>query len=194
MCEAALDLAATGGNHAVTHQAIDKHLDLPKGSTSYYFRTRHALMTAVVAHLTKRSRARFQELRSTARGENARDGAAEVMATYVEGLVTTHRRDVMARYALATDAATDPQLAAELAASVFSRTAAVDLMAVLGADEPAVAARNLIALLEGLLVDHTFGARAHDRASPRPDDLRDAIALWLRALCAPRDPTGGAGA
>ena len=42
ICEAALDLAAEGGNHALTHQAIDARLGLARGSTSYYYRTRAA--------------------------------------------------------------------------------------------------------------------------------------------------------
>ena len=46
ICEAVLDLAAEGGNRAVTHGAVDRRLDLPKGSTSYYFRTKRALLEA----------------------------------------------------------------------------------------------------------------------------------------------------
>lgn len=197
ICEAALELAARGGNHAVTHQAIDKHLGLPKGSTSYYFRTRHALVSAAVVHLTERSRARFTELLTVDGSGGLLDTAAELVATYLEQLLTTHRRDVAARYALASDATLEPGLLAALAASVFSVPAAVELMTALGADRPEAAARDLIALSEGLLFDHTHGIRAHDDSSTatrRQCDMQEAIALWLRALCTPRASRAAEGA
>ncbi|GAA4487165.1 TetR/AcrR family transcriptional regulator [Rhodococcus olei] len=185
ICDAALDLAAAGGNHAITHQAIDRQLGLAKGSTSYYFRTRHALVTAAVTHLTERSRDAFGRLRPAGGGQPTPDKAADLIADYVETLLTTRRRDVLARYALSVDGGTDPDMRAALAASVFSVAAATELMRTLGAGDASGAARDLISLLEGLLFDMTCGSRAYE-SSGDPDaralELRAAVALWLEAL------------
>jgi DNA-binding transcriptional regulator YbjK len=48
IADAAVSLLAAGGMHALSHRAIDQHLKLPAGSTSYYYRSRDALVEAVV--------------------------------------------------------------------------------------------------------------------------------------------------
>src|SRR5690606_4550867 len=48
----AIDLIATRGIRALTHRAVDTHLELPPGSTSYCFRTRNALIEAVADGIT----------------------------------------------------------------------------------------------------------------------------------------------
>ncbi|MFF2086786.1 TetR/AcrR family transcriptional regulator [Nocardia sp. NPDC058176] len=55
----AIELIATRGIRALTHRGVDTLLELPSGSTSYYFRTRHALIEAVADGITARSRADF---------------------------------------------------------------------------------------------------------------------------------------
>lgn len=55
----AIELIATRGIRALTHRGVDTLLELPSGSTSYYFRTRHALIEAVADAITARSRADF---------------------------------------------------------------------------------------------------------------------------------------
>lgn len=180
ICEAALDLAATGGNHAISHQAIDRHLGLAKGSTSYYFRTRHALVTAAVTHLAECSRGAFARLQPAGSATPSTDDAAALIAGYVETLLTARRRDVLARYALSVDVSTEPDVRAALAESVFSRSAAAHLMMVLGAGDPSAAARDLISLLEGLLFDLTCGSRPLGDGSTA--EVRSAVTLWLDAL------------
>ena len=45
--DAAIRILGTHGARALTHRAVDRELGLPEGSTSNYFRTRHALLEAV---------------------------------------------------------------------------------------------------------------------------------------------------
>lgn len=182
--DAALELAARGGNHAVTHTGIDVHLGLPKGSTSYYFRTRHALVSAAIARLTERSRADFAALFDDTTGD---PNPSDLIARYLERLLTVRRSDVLARYALATDARLEPESAEALATCMFSISAATDLVRELGAPEPDTAGRDLVTLLEGILFDRTHGTRAH--TSPNSDmawvdEIRSTVGLWLDALCA----------
>lgn len=182
ICEVALDLAAEGGNHAVTHRAVDQRLGLAKGSTSYYFRTRDALVTAAVRRLAERSRSAF--LKEHTDAEPTVDSAAELIAGQLELLLAERRRDVVARYALAVDAVADDALRRALASCLFSVKEAAALMGVLGASDPESAAYDLISLLEGLLFDAVYGPRAllATDSVDRVERLRSAVGLWLDAL------------
>ncbi len=179
------ELAAAGGARAVTHSAIDQRLELPKGSTSYYFRTRHALVSAAIARLTDRSRADFAALFDDTTGTPS--SPADLIARYIERLLTVRRTDVLARYALATDARLEPESAEALAGCMFSITAATDLVRELGAPDPGTAGHDLVTLLEGILFDRTHGLRAHTSSGPGTawvDEIRSSVGLWLDALCA----------
>jgi hypothetical protein len=46
IADAAIGLLAAEGMRGLTHRTVDRAADLPKGSTSYYFRTRQALLQA----------------------------------------------------------------------------------------------------------------------------------------------------
>lgn len=190
ICEAVLDLAAEGGNRAVSHGAVDRRLDLPKGSTSYYYRTRSELLRAAIERLAARSRAAFDG--AGPRTVDA-DTAAEVMAGQLGLLLGARRRDALARYALAPDAAAEG-LATELATCLFSTPLATELLRALGSVEPERAAADLISLLEGLLFDRLYGTRSvagldAGTAASRAD-LRRPIRRWLHVL----GPTGTAAA
>ncbi|OQQ37050.1 TetR/AcrR family transcriptional regulator [Prescottella equi] len=184
ICEVALDLAAEGGNHAVTHQAIDRRLSLAKGSTSYYFRTRDALVGAAVRRLTERSRAAFAEAYGAGVGSVSVEGAADLMADQIVLLLTGRRRDVLARYALAVDAADDEELRPALAGCLFSVEKATGLLEALGASDPDSAAHDLISLLEGLVFDSVYGSRSvlAGGSTPSTQRFRVTIRLWLAAL------------
>ena len=43
----------TEGSRGLTHPRVDKHAGLPAGTTSYYFRTRKALLQGVAARITE---------------------------------------------------------------------------------------------------------------------------------------------
>lgn len=169
----------------MTHTAIDVHLGLPKGSTSYYFRTRHALVSAAITRLAERSRADFARLFDDTTGDPS--PPADLIARYLERLLTVRRTDVLARYALATDARLEPESAEALAACMFSISAAIDLVRELGASEPDTAGRDLLTLLEGVLFDRTHGTRAHtssDSDTAWVDEIRSTVGRWLDTLCA----------
>jgi TetR/AcrR family transcriptional regulator, regulator of biofilm formation and stress response len=184
ICEAALDLAAEGGNHALTHQGIDARLGLARGSTSYYYRTRHALVSAAIAHLARRSREHFLAAVPSRPPETTRE-ATTLIAAQLETLLVERRRDVLARYTLLADAVADDELREGLASCLFSLPAATELMGVLGAPDPPTAARDLISLLEGLVFTQAFGAGIVDADTSitgHPETLQAPIHLWIDAL------------
>lgn len=51
IADAALSLLAREGARGLTHRAVDAELNLPSGSTSYYYRTRAALLLAAAQRL-----------------------------------------------------------------------------------------------------------------------------------------------
>lgn len=185
--EAALDLAADGGNRAVTHHAIDDRLGIARGSTSYYYRTRQDLLEAAIAHLATASRNAFHAA-LTRPGDDAEllDAATRLIAGQVDLLLGDRRRDSLARYALAADATGNEELRKALAVCLFSAPAAATLLESLGAPAPERAARDLISLLEGLLFDRLHGARSLLDIPPGTAaslaDLHPAILRWLAAL------------
>ncbi|GAA3723752.1 hypothetical protein GCM10022225_00770 [Plantactinospora mayteni] len=58
--DAAIELVAELGMRGLTHRAVDARAGLPLGSTSAYFRTRKALIEAVVRRLADLDRADFE--------------------------------------------------------------------------------------------------------------------------------------
>ena len=50
--DAGIRLVERDGNRAMTHLRVDAEADLPRGSTSYYARTRHYLLRLVVNPLS----------------------------------------------------------------------------------------------------------------------------------------------
>lgn len=190
ICDAALDLAAEGGNRAVTHHAIDDKLGLSRGSTSYYYRTRQQLLTAAIEHLTLASRSAFREALGTEPPPGALvDAAADLIARQVDKLLADRRRDVLARYALAADAARDDALRAALARCLFSLPEAESLTVALGADDSAGAAQDLLSLLEGLLFDRIYGTRSLEGIEAGTGasftDLRSPVVRLLREISSP---------
>ena len=51
LLDAAADVVAHGGLRALTHRAVDAQAGLPEGSTSSSYRTRLALLTALMEHI-----------------------------------------------------------------------------------------------------------------------------------------------
>jgi DNA-binding transcriptional regulator YbjK len=148
ICQAAIALAARGGSHAVTHQAIDAKLGIAKGSTSYYYRTRAALITAVSECLAAQSREVFRDLLS----QHSDDNPDTVISTYLANLTATRRDQVRARLALALDADCAAEQRQGLAECLFSQEAAVGLMHSQDHPHPEAGAAELLDRLEGLLL------------------------------------------
>jgi DNA-binding transcriptional regulator YbjK len=155
--DGATDLIATRGLRALTHRALDTALELPAGSTSYYFRTKRALVEAIVDRITARSRTDFLAADLPA-AEPAE--IAHAIAVWLDRLLTQRRNQLITRHALIIDLLADAELHARLTASLFSHDHATRLFEALGSAEPAAAAADFIAVLEGLVFDRFAGMRS----------------------------------
>jgi AcrR family transcriptional regulator len=158
----AIELIATRGIRALTHRALDTRLALPPGSTSYYFRTRQALIEAVADGITARSRADFLAAQHEFANRQPLEPAqvARDIATWLDQLLTHRRNDLIARHALIIEVLSDPELHARLAGSLFSLDRATALFDALGAVDSRASAHDFLAVLEGLVFDRFAGLRA----------------------------------
>ena len=146
----------------LTHRAVDRTAGLPEGSTSYYFRTREALLTATVQRLAEVDAADVAAAVGLDAGSDL-DLLAEAIAGTLEHWLTVGRERMLARYELALESTRRPYL----------RTALIDggggfrdgieaLLASLGAVDPARQGHDLVACLDGLIFDQVAGAGERD--------------------------------
>ncbi|WP_235916407.1 TetR/AcrR family transcriptional regulator [Antrihabitans cavernicola] len=168
----------------MTHRAVDALLELPTGSTSYYFRTRHALIDAIAHHIVATSRSDFEASGLTVSAGRDHENLARDIALSLDGTLAHRTQQLIARTALSIELPSDSPLHAALATSVFSRPNAVALFRALGTDDPETAAADFVSLCEGLIFDRVVGARSLDglRAGTDAsiDQLAHALDTYLR--------------
>ncbi|MDG4832483.1 TetR/AcrR family transcriptional regulator [Solwaraspora sp. WMMD1047] len=182
LADAAIRVLGRRGLRQLTHRAVDAEAALPAGSTSNRYRTRDALLRAVVERLAVLDRADWAQLAPPG-GPSASPGGSRPVAGLVPALVDFVRlaladgRDrTMARYALSLEAAVNPELAAELArGSAEIRSWATPWLRAAGSTDPDLHCRLMLDYLDGVLL--------HQLAYRDPDfDPRPGIETILRAL------------
>lgn len=98
MCDAAIQLLADHGANGVTHRKVDRQAGVPDGTTSFYFRTRLALLRGVAERVAELDLADLQS-------------AGTELATVVMRAGTEPMRSrTKARYELMLQASRDPEL------------------------------------------------------------------------------------
>lgn len=155
--DAAISTLASEGMRGLTHRAVDRAAGLPEGSTSYYFRTRRALLTATVERLA--------ELDAAELPASAPDlaGLATAMATGVQKWVTEDRDRQLARYELTLEATRRPELRETLVQGGDTiRAMVAELLDAAGVPAPADRARALVACIDGLIFDQIAGTAGVD--------------------------------
>jgi DNA-binding transcriptional regulator YbjK len=192
LTDAAIDVLADAGMRGLTHRAVDTRAGLPQGTTSAYFRTRKALIEAVVRRLADLDRADLDADRLPG-GAGAPPaamtdihGLASRIAGVLDRWMSTGRNRTLARYACLLEATHHPELRTLLAHGDASRAQSRAMLAAAGATRPEQAGDHLVACIDGLLFDRLAGAGA--RTAPPPGtaanraDLTVALATLLRAF------------
>ncbi|GAB1509041.1 TetR/AcrR family transcriptional regulator [Actinophytocola sp. KF-1] len=168
IADAAIATLAREGMRGFTHRAVDRAAGLPEGSTSYYFRTREALMFAALARMAELDAADVGDI--PARGATADlDTLTDLVTGFVRTWLTTGRERTLARYELTLESTRRPELRAKMVehGSRF-RVMAETTIAAAGASDPERRGRTLVAYLDGLAMHHLTRGGAGD------DDLRAA--------------------
>ncbi|MEU8777317.1 TetR family transcriptional regulator [Streptomyces sp. NPDC048606] len=111
LADAALDVLADDGMRGLTHRAVDRRAAMPAGTTSAYFRTRAALLTALASRLVQLDQA---ELQAAAEGlaplRTPADLVDGVLALTRRRLTGAGRRRSLARHACAIESVRDEEL------------------------------------------------------------------------------------
>ncbi|MGW7331858.1 TetR/AcrR family transcriptional regulator [Streptomyces sp. NPDC054840] len=185
IADTAIDLVAAAGLRGLTHRAVDGAAGLPAGSTSYYFRTRTALIGACYTRLAELDLGDVGDFD----GEGPplpelppadRETAAAALAGLLHRWLTVGRARQLARFELSLEAARNPELEADFhRAGQGARARAAGILAALGARRPEEAAELLVAWTDGLLYDRLAGALARSRPAP---DLAELTSITRRML------------
>ena len=168
--DGALAVLAEQGMRGLTHRAVDAAAGLPPGSTSYYFRSRAALVTGCVGRLLERD-LEHDVPTAEAAVPGGVAGLVDALTDIGVRMTTVERHRTLARYELSLAGVRDPALRAELVRGgdvIRQRGAA--LLHRAGATDPAAAAAEVAAVLDGLV--YTALTRG-------PDDPAE-LAAWLR--------------
>jgi AcrR family transcriptional regulator len=172
--QAAVELVAEGGAHALTHRRIDRRLGLPEGTTSNYARTRRELVRLVIDRVADIANLRpeTQPMPRT---------VTEAVAQLVPAFEETVARgvDTRARMALSIDCLSDPELHELLTTSSPVRekllAEATATLTSLGVAEPQARAVDFIAVMNGLLYDRLVG----NGVRGAPADAAAILTAWL---------------
>jgi DNA-binding transcriptional regulator YbjK len=114
LLDAAIGLVGVRGLGALTHRAVDAAAGVPTGTTSNYWRTRQALLDALVDRVVARERDRWEQLTQATFPSTAPElaGTLAVLAKVATG---PDRALVLARYALLVEAAQHEDIRPRLA-------------------------------------------------------------------------------
>lgn len=154
----AISVLARGGARALTHQAVDRDAGLATGSTSYYFRTREALVSAAVERIRFHSRAAFDAVALP--DPLTPHTASEFIADQLLVLTTHRRAQALAVVALLPEVTAEAEDAPRLLNCLLSRQLAGNLAMALGCtpDSPTRMADDLVDFLMGRLITILFTA------------------------------------
>ncbi|HEY0640768.1 MAG TPA: TetR family transcriptional regulator [Pseudonocardiaceae bacterium] len=147
--DTALHVLAEHGMRGLTHRAVDAAAGLPSGSTSYYFRTRDALVGGCLRRLLELDRADLPD--ELPPGVDL-DTLVVIATALCLGMIGEGRFRTLARYELSLHAVRDPALHRELvAAGDELRALGAALLGAVGAADPAATSERLMAMIDGLV-------------------------------------------
>jgi DNA-binding transcriptional regulator YbjK len=111
LCDAAIQLLADRGAKGLSHPQVDRRAGVPDGSTSYYFRTRNALVRAVAERVAELDLA---DLLSVTEADTTRSSheaaAAKLAAVVMKSLTGDGLTRTRARIELLLQASRDPAI------------------------------------------------------------------------------------
>jgi DNA-binding transcriptional regulator YbjK len=194
VADAALHVLARDGSRGLTHRAVDEFAGLPAGSTSYYHRSRAALLSACVRRLVDRDHAELDAISSVA-GATDPAALADALARLLHHWMSVDRHRHLARYELTMEAVRRPDVAEELRrAGQDLRDRIAAILASFGAADPPRQARLLVACIDGILFDNLAGAGAANPMGPAAlhAAAHDLLAAVLPAPAASGPGRGGA--
>ncbi|MFC4946336.1 TetR/AcrR family transcriptional regulator [Pseudonocardia sp. GCM10023141] len=179
LLDAAITVLGERGIHALTHRAVDATAGLPAGSTSNHFRTRDALLNAVVERFAARERAAWEDLARRMYPTTPQE-LAQVLVLAAKEATGKLRTLTLARYAILVEAGIHPSLRAQMSTTGAGVNAwFMQWLRVAGSTDPE---------RDGpIIMNHYTGLVLHDLAIPDPAfDPADQITALVTTVLRPR--------
>lgn len=187
LCDAAIQLLAQDGAKGLSHLKVDRWAGVPDGTTSFYFRTRSALLRAVAERLAELDLATLQSVADDgSSGRPPHPSPSRLSQVVIQAGSGPQLARTKARYELTMQATRDPALAAILQQATdgftkLHREILVQLMPRGSELEPAVVqdlSNITLTFINGLLLRFAHGDRIID--SPEQlDGILTAIATGV---------------
>jgi DNA-binding transcriptional regulator YbjK len=114
LCDAAIQLLADDGAKGLSHLKVDRKAGVPDGTTSFYFRTRSALLRAVAERLAELDLAKLQSVADSADRRADDTSPSRLSQVVIQAGSEPEFSRTKARYELTMQATRDPALAAIL--------------------------------------------------------------------------------
>jgi DNA-binding transcriptional regulator YbjK len=180
LCDAAIQLLADNGAKGLSHLKVDRKAAVPDGTTSFYFRTRSALLRAVAERLADLDLATLQSVADAADGRGDNPSPSPLSQVVIRAGTEPQLSRTKARYELTMQAARDPAMATILQQATdgftkLHREILVQLMPH-GAELESAVVEDLsnitLTFINGLLLRFAHG----DRIIESPDQLDRILA------------------
>ncbi len=163
--DAALELVAERGLQSLTHRGVEARAQVSHGVTTYYFKTRDALIDALLEHICQRQITWITAMYADLVAEASADPAGFDREAFTRRGIEMMMGEptlTLARFELYLHAARDPRLQ-QITAELRQRHVAIQtqLFAALGAPDPQLSANRFLSAIEGLLL--------YQASVPEPD-------------------------
>ena len=186
LCDAAIQLLADDGAKGLSHLKVDRKAGVPDGTTSFYFRTRSALLRALAERLAELDLATLQSVADGSDGPGKRPLPSRLSQVVIQAATEPQLSRTKARYELTMQASRDPALAAILqqATDAFTKLHREILVLLMphGSElDPAVVedlSNVTLTFINGLLMRSAHGDRIVDNAE-QLDGILSAIAAGI---------------
>lgn len=176
IADAAIALLADVGAAGVTHEALDRVLALPSGSTQRHFDTRAALLSAAAERLA------LLDGRDVVKYEATAAGAAAIIE---HSLAPARRQRLLARFELFLTAARCPEFESIRWVRELFLAGTEAQLRLNSVDRPELAAVGVVAMIEGLLLHSLL-------AGPIPaDDQQRLLRRMFDGVADQAEPPAG---
>ncbi|MFF1510193.1 TetR/AcrR family transcriptional regulator [Streptomyces sp. NPDC058326] len=162
LADTAIDVLADHGMRGLTHRAVDRAASLPPGTTSAYYRTRQALLAALVQRLVERDQRELREEGERTPVPASADELAAGLADFIARRLTGGgRRRSLARYACALESVHHPELREILVPRENAARGVVrEFLAARGLSDAGERTVTLLTCVDGLVFDRLVNGGA----------------------------------